>query len=84
MPRLSTKDILIRNECTEALFSIIKSDDNTLLDFKIEALKELSKTIKSKEHSMMDPTLLECLVSHKIIVDESKAKSIDDSAKKVE
>lgn len=84
MPRLATKDILIRNECTEALFSIIKSDDNTLLDFKLEALKELSKTIKSREHSLMDPTLLDCLVSHKIVVDESKAKIIDDSTKKVE
>jgi len=32
----------------------------------------------------MDPTLLDCLVTHKIIVDEEKAKSIDASSKKVE
>jgi hypothetical protein len=40
-------------------------------------LKELSKTVKSKEHSLMDPNLLDCLVTHKIIVDEEKAKMID-------
>jgi hypothetical protein len=32
----------------------------------------------------MDPNLLDCLVSHKIIVDEEKAKIIDASSKKVE
>ncbi len=32
----------------------------------------------------MDPNLLDCLVSHKIIVDEEKAKMIDQSSKKAE
>ena len=32
----------------------------------------------------MDPNLLDCLVSHKIIVDEAKAKIIDESSKKAE
>lgn len=83
MPRLSTKDLVIRNECTSTLFELLKSEDNTLLDFKLEILKELNKTIKSKDHSQMDPTLLDCLVTHKIIVDEAKAKIIDASSRKV-
>jgi hypothetical protein len=32
----------------------------------------------------MDPTLLDCLVTHKIIVDEAKAKVLDDASRKVE
>lgn len=84
MPRLATKDLVIRNECTQTVFDLIKSEDNQLLDFKVEILKELNKTIKSREHSLMDPTILECLVSHKIIVDEEKAKMIDASSKKSE
>jgi hypothetical protein len=84
MPRLSTKDLVIRSECTSTLFELLKREDNTLLDFKLEILKELSKTIKSRDHSLMDPSLLDCLVTHKIIVDESKAKIIDESSRKVE
>lgn len=44
----------------------------------------MSKTIKSSEHSLMDPQLLDCLVTHKIIVDEAKAKIIDQSSRKAE
>lgn len=84
MPRLATKDLVIRNECTQTVFELLKSEDNTLLDFKLEILKELGKTIKSKEHSQMDPKLLDCLVTHKIIVDEAKAKIIDESSRKIE
>ncbi len=84
MPRLSTKDLVIRSECTSTLFELLKREDNTLLDFKLEILKELSKTIKSRDHSLMDPSLLDCIVTHKIIVDESKAKIIDESSRKVE
>jgi len=51
MPRLSTKDIVIRDECTNTIFELLKSEDNTTLDFKVEILKELSKTIKSRDHS---------------------------------
>jgi activator of 2-hydroxyglutaryl-CoA dehydratase len=84
MPRLATKDLVIRNEITQTVFTLLRSEDNTLLDFKVEILKELGKTIKSKEHALMDPTLLDCLVSHRIIVDEAKAKIIDESTRKVE
>jgi hypothetical protein len=77
MPRLATKDITIRTEITNTVFELLKSEDNTLVDLKVEILKELSKTVKSKEHSLMDPNLLDCLVTHKIIVDEEKAKMID-------
>lgn len=77
MPRLSTKDLVIREECTNTIFELLKSEDNTTLDFKVEILKELSKTIKSRDHSQMSPNLLDCLATHKIIVDEAKAKMID-------
>ena len=78
MPRLATKDLVIRNECTATVFELLKSD-NTLLDFKLEVLRELSKTVRSRDHSQMDPTLLDCLVTHQIIVDESKARMVDAS-----
>jgi hypothetical protein len=51
MPRIATKDMLIRNECTSTIYDLLKSDDNTLLDFKLEILRELSKTIKTREHT---------------------------------
>ncbi len=63
---------------------MLRSDDNTMLDFKVEILKELAKTIKSRDHFQMSPSLLDCLVTHKIIVDEEKAKMIDQSSKKAE
>lgn len=66
------------------MFDLLKSEDNTLLDFKLEILKELNKTIKSKDHNLMTPNILDCLVTHKIIVDEEKAKMIDQSSKKAE
>jgi hypothetical protein len=77
MPRLSTKDLVIRQVCTDTVFELLKSEDNTLLDFKLEILKELNKTIKSKDHNLMNANILDCLVTHKIIVDEEKAKMID-------
>lgn len=83
MPRIATKDMLIRNECTSTIYELLKSDDNTLLDFKLEILRELNKTIKTREHTLMDPNLLDCLVTHKIIVDEAKARIIDESSRNV-
>ena len=68
---------MIREQCTQTVFELLSSEDNTMLDFKVEILRELSKTIKSRDHSQMSPALLDCLVSHKIIVDEAKAKMID-------
>ena len=38
--------------------------------------------LKSKSHAYMDPTLLNCLVLHEILVDEGKAKAVDQSTKK--
>jgi len=34
MPRLSTKDLVIRSECTLTVFELLKREDNTLLEFK--------------------------------------------------
>lgn len=63
---------------------MISKDDNTLLDFKLEILKELAKNLKQiSNHNKIDPNLLDCLVSHKIIVDEAKAKIIDESTKRL-
>lgn len=57
-------------------------DDNGLLEFKLDLLKELNKTLKDKNHQHMDISLLDCLVLHEIMVDETKAKAIDASSKK--
>lgn len=84
MPKLSTNEILIRNECTNTIFELLKSEEYQLLDFKLEILKELAKVIKTKPHNKMDANLLDCLVSNLIIVDEEKAKVIDASSKKIE
>lgn len=45
-------------------------------------IKELHKILKSKPHMYFDPSLLDCLVLHEIIVDEGKAKAVDASTKK--
>lgn len=39
-------DIVIRKECTATLFELLKKNDNTILEFKLEIIKELSKVIK--------------------------------------
>lgn len=70
LPKVASGDITIRNQCTQVLFELLKKDDNTILDFKLEILKELAKVLKTKPHSKMDPNLLDCLVSHQIVVDE--------------
>ena len=62
--KLSTNELALRNEVTSTIFELLKSDDNTLLDFKLEVLKELAKVIKQKQHNKMDPNLLDCLVTH--------------------
>ncbi len=84
MPKISTNDIVIKKAVTSTVFDLVSKDDNTLLDFKVEILKELSKTLKVlPSHDKIDPNLLDCLVSHRIIVDEEKAKVIDESTKKL-
>lgn len=84
MPKLSTTDFVIRQVCTQTIFELLKREDNHLLDFKYEILKELTKIIKTKEHHKMDPNILDCLVTHQIIVDEVKAKIVDDTTKKAD
>ena len=61
---------------------LLRRDDNSLLDFKIDILKEIGKVIKQKPHEYMDPHLLDCLVLHEIMIDEAKAKAVDASSKK--
>lgn len=84
MPKISTNDLTIRNSVTQTIFELISRDDNTLLDFKLEILKELASNLKTiPNHIKIDPNILNCLVTHKIIIDESKAKVIDESTKKL-
>ncbi len=71
----------IRRVCTLAIKNMLKKDDNRLLEFKVDILKELHKAIKAKSHDLFDPTLLDCLVLHEIMVDEGKARAVDESTK---
>jgi len=64
------------------LFDLLKHTDQSLLEFKVEVLRELNKVLKSKPHMHMEPTLLDCLVLHLIIVDEQKAQAISESTMK--
>lgn len=59
----------------------MKKDDNHLLEFKLDILKEIHKSLKSKNHDLFDHSLLDCLVLHEIMVDEGKARAIDASNK---
>lgn len=61
---------------TQLLFDLLAHQDQGLLDFKVDVLKQLNKVIKTRPHHLMDPNLLDCLVLHLIIVDEEKAKAI--------
>ena len=74
----------IRNTITKTVFELIAKEDNTILEFKLEILRELAKTLRQlSSHNKIDSSLLDCLVTHKIIVDEEKAKVIDESSRKV-
>lgn len=53
-----------------------------MLEFKLEVIKAIHQQVKSRPHEHFDPTLLDCLVLHDIIVDEGKAKAVDESTKK--
>ena len=80
MPRLASQDAKQRKRVTQLIVNLLAHYDQGLLDFKIEILKELNKTVKTKSHEHMEPTLLDCLVLHTIVVDEEKAKAIAESA----
>ena len=81
-PKVASQDALVRREAQDTLFYLLSHSDQTLLDFKIEILRELNKVIKTKNHQHMDPTLLDCLVLHLIVVDEEKAQAIAASTQK--
>jgi hypothetical protein len=80
--KLAIKDAKVRHECTTALHNMLKKDDDGLLDFKLDILKEIHTVVKTKDHSLLSPNLLDCLVLHDIMVDETKARAIDASSKK--
>mmetsp|Transcript_4511 Transcript_4511/g.4230 ORF Transcript_4511/g.4230 Transcript_4511/m.4230 type:complete len:104 (+) Transcript_4511:637-948(+) len=84
VPKLATNDLEIRNDCTATLFEILKNNDSSLLEFKLEVIKELSKVIKQRPHNKMDPKILDCLLHHEVIVDEEKAKLVNESSRKIE
>ena len=84
MPKVSTGDEVIKKMVTGTIFELISKDDNTLLDFKLEILKEMAKVLKQlTNHTKIDANLLDCLVTHKIIIDEAKAKVIDENTRKL-
>ena len=80
--KLASQDNIPRKEATSTLFELLAHPDQTLLDFKIEMLRELNKVVKTKPHLHMEANLLDCLVLHLIIVDEEKAQAITESTQK--
>jgi hypothetical protein len=52
------------------------------LEFKLDILKEVHKVLKTKDHQHISPSLMDSLVLHDIMVDETKARAIDESSKK--
>jgi hypothetical protein len=70
MPKLSHKDVAVRKEVTKLVFDLLAKEDQGLLDFKVDVLRELNKVIKTRPHEHMEANLLDCLVLHLIIVDE--------------
>ena len=48
---MASQDAATRKEVTETLFDLLANTDQSLLDFKLDILKELNKVIKQKPHS---------------------------------
>ena len=80
--KLSNQDEEVRGVATKSIKKLLRMDNNNLLEFKLEILKQIQTVLKSKPHQHMDPTLLNCLVLHEILVDEGKAKAVDASTKR--
>lgn len=80
--RLVARDMRIRRSATKTIKELLKRDDNQMLDFKLDILKEILKVTKTKNHKYFDPNLLDCLVLNEIMVDEGKAKAVEASNKK--
>ena len=76
LPKIASQDTTIRTEVTVTLTDLLSHQDQGILDFKVDILKELNKVVKNKPHDHMDPKLLDCLVLHLIVVDEEKANAI--------
>ena len=72
----------MRQMATKTVKSLFSQEDNGLLELKLDIVKELHKNIKTEAHTRFDPSLLDFLVLHEIIVDEGKAKAVDASSKK--
>lgn len=80
--KLANKDRRIRDDCTNTISVLLRKDDDGLLPFKLDILKELHKVLKTKDHSLLSSSLLDSLVLNDIMVDETKARAIDESSKK--
>ncbi len=80
--KLSSQDLKLRRETTQTIKDLLKKDDNQLLEFKLDIIKALHKALKVKSHDLFDANLLDCLVLHEIMVDENKARAVDQSSKK--
>ena len=66
--KLANQDEDVRSVATRCIKKLLRVDNNNLLDFKLEILKQLQIILKSKPHTHMDPSLLSCLVLHEILV----------------
>jgi len=82
MPKIADFDAPIRQLVTRTVHEVLHIEDNGLLSFKLDVLKELHKALTKVKHEFVEPYLLDCLVLHEIMVDEQKAKAIDESTKK--
>jgi hypothetical protein len=82
MPKIADFDAPVRQLVTRTVHEVLHIEDNGLLSFKLDVLKELHKALKKVKHEFVEPYLLDCLVLHEIMVDEQKAKAIDESTKK--
>jgi len=82
IPKVAAFSQSIRVIVSQTMANILRLEDNALLGFKLEILKELHKVVKDKQHHHMEPWVLDCLVLHDIMVDEAKARIVDETAKK--
>lgn len=51
---LGSKETVMRKEVTRMLFDLLAHTDQSLLDFKVDILKELNKVVKSCPHEHME------------------------------
>ena len=82
MPKIAANEEIIRQTVSRTVAQILKLEDNSIITFKLDLLKELHKAVKSRPHIKMESWLLDCLILHDIMVDETKAKVIDESTKR--